>query len=153
MAQGERAKASKQDRKQQLEAEKIALITKELSLDADQAKVFWPVYDAYQKEIDQVRKEQRANKKAAASGYADMSDKEANEAMMKDFAMKEKEIAIQRNYYENKFPEVIKPKQTVKLYSLEGRWKKMLLKKMRDQRAAGKPGGDRPPRPERPDPR
>lgn len=138
---------TKANRKEMLEAEKVALITKELELTPEQAKVFWPVHNAYEAELKTIRKDAR-RPKMNAEQFAAMTDEDAQKMVADEFTKKERGLAVQKQYYQEKFPEVISVKQTAKLYHMEGQWKKMLLKKMREQRRPEHMQG-RPARPER----
>jgi hypothetical protein len=46
--------ANSQERGEKIEALRIAYITKQLPLTADEAKVFWPVYDVYEGEMRKI---------------------------------------------------------------------------------------------------
>jgi hypothetical protein len=45
-----------------IEAMKIGWLTKKLNLSPEEAQKFWPIYNQYTKEIQQTRKDARANK-------------------------------------------------------------------------------------------
>ena len=51
------------DRLQQIKAQKSAFITQRLSLTAEEARTFWPIYDKYDTEIAAVRKEMRSDRR------------------------------------------------------------------------------------------
>lgn len=46
-------------RDEKIEALKVAFITRQLELTADEAKKFWPIYDQFQKEMQKLMQEQR----------------------------------------------------------------------------------------------
>ena len=60
-----------------LEAIRVGYITKKLSLTTDEAKVFWPVYDAYRDEMKLVRDDQRDNVQSAKENFDTMTDQES----------------------------------------------------------------------------
>lgn len=49
-------------RDEKIDALRVAFITRQLQLSADEAKVFWPVHDAYQKDMHKLQQEHRAKK-------------------------------------------------------------------------------------------
>jgi Spy/CpxP family protein refolding chaperone len=57
------------DRGADLEAIRIGYITKKLSLTPDEAKQFWPVYDAYRAEMREVRGEMRETAQTAREDF------------------------------------------------------------------------------------
>ncbi len=117
-----------------LESLKIGLITKRLKLSSAQAKGFWVLYDEFNKEREEVRKEQ------AKMAMGD--DNKTDEVLKKDLesflSLKEKEIGIERKYV-NKFLNVITIKQLVKLYKAEAHFRRMLLETLRQRRKEGQP--------------
>ncbi len=49
-------------RDEKIDALRVAFITRQLQLSSDEAKVFWPVHDAYQKDMQKLMQEHRAKK-------------------------------------------------------------------------------------------
>jgi hypothetical protein len=58
---GQQAKAQPGggQRDEKIEALRVAFITRQLDLSADEAKKFWPTYDQFQKEMQKLMQEQR----------------------------------------------------------------------------------------------
>jgi Spy/CpxP family protein refolding chaperone len=109
----------------QIEAIKVGLITKRLELSPDQSKQFWPVYDAYTKDIQLVRRELRQLKRRGLT----LTDDELKKEMEKMFDLMEKEVDTQRKYH-REFLRVVSPRQVAELYKAEAEFKALLLKRL-----------------------
>ncbi len=109
----------------QVEAIKVGLITQRLELGTDQSKQFWPVYDSYAKEIQQIRKDLRQLRKRGLT----LTDDELKREMEKMFDLMEKEVATQRKYH-REFLKVVSPRQVAELYKTEVEFKTLLLKRL-----------------------
>jgi Spy/CpxP family protein refolding chaperone len=109
----------------QIEAIKVGLITKRLELSPDQSKQFWPVYDAYTKDIQLVRRDLRQLKRRGLT----LTDDELKKEMEKMFDLMEKEVDTQRKYH-REFLKVVSPRQVAELYKAEAEFKALLLKRL-----------------------
>lgn len=121
--------------RERIEALKIGYITEQLDLSSKQAKGFWPLYNAYEKERHQLRKgfyETFKDENPGADRHAARDYIEAN------LDYQEQELAIKKEYKE-KFLKVITPEQLVALYKAERGFKQMLIKELRERR--GRPEG------------
>ena len=94
---------------QEIEALKVAFISKELVLTPDEAQRFWPVFNQYANEI-----------RFAAKNSTDVLDKD------------EKVLNIRKRYREQ-FIKILGPDRTNQLYSLEGKFRQLLIKTLRKQ--------------------
>lgn len=113
-----------------IDAYRIAFFTERLNLTETEAKDFWPVYDAYQKELKVYRNQQRALHKA---NYAEMSDKELKKVIDKQLELKQKQLDLEKRYYQ-KFQTVLPMAKVVKLPQVERAFKTALLKRMKEGR-------------------
>ncbi|MES2429953.1 MAG: hypothetical protein V4556_03390 [Bacteroidota bacterium] len=96
------------DKKQQnIEALKIAFISKELALTPEEAQQFWPIYNQYSKEF-----------RGAVKGNEDVLDRD------------EKVLNI-RKKYKDQFQKILGQDRMNRLYSAEGKFHKVLIKAMR----------------------
>ena len=120
-------------KKDEVKAEKIAFITRELNLTPEEAKVFWPLYDEYEKKIED---ENKAFRSAEAPMIADMekiSDKDAMDLADRQIIQQQKILDIKKIYH-NKFKEVLPAKKLLKLYEAEKNFKRFLLKEIKQGR-------------------
>ena len=92
-----------------IEALKVAFISKELDLTPDEAQKFWPVYNQYSKEI-----------KATRIDNPDVLDRD-------------EKILNLRKSYKDQFTKILGPQRVNNMYNAEGRFNQLLLKAMRRQ--------------------
>ena len=122
-----------------IESMKIAFITKRLSLTPEEAKVFWPVYDEYSTEMKSVRENRVSNLKEAKGEIDNLSDKEVDNIIADDIALRQQEVDILKKYHP-RFKQVLPIKKVAKLFKAEEEFKRELLEKIRERKAQGKGG-------------
>lgn len=129
---------------QDLEAIRVGYITKKLSLTPDEAKVFWPVYDAYRAEMKEVRGDMRENAQMAREDFDVMTDQEVEAAVSKMLDNRRKELDITLRYHEQ-FKKVLNIRKVAKLYKAERDFTQILLQRLQErQEGGGGPAGGRP---------
>jgi len=127
-AQAQQDHRSKEER---IKAVKIAFITEELQLTAEESQRFWPVYNEMQNELKAIKKEGKSN---GRPNLEVMSDQELSDWLDKQLILEENKFAVKRKYIQ-KFKTVISVRKVVKLIGVEKRFKKELLRRMRERRA------------------
>lgn len=121
-----------QGRNQKFEAKKIAWLTTKLQLSTDEAKVFWPIYNDYTKELSSLRKERAKEvisfrKTQEIDNY---SDEQIQELIQNDFDFRQKNLNIERKYY-NRFKSELPLKVIGKFYRAQEAYKKEILQQYR----------------------
>lgn len=116
---------------EQIESQKIAFLTKELELTPKEAQQFWPIYNRYAK----AKKENREVKYKNIKGIdlQSMSEEDANASLEMHQKTKAIEIEIESQYF-NHFSKIIGYKRTIALLLAEEKFKKELLKRIREGR-------------------
>ena len=127
------------ERMKDIESMKIAFITKRLSLTPEEAKVFWPVYDEYSTEMKSVRENRVSNLKEAKGEIDNLTDKEVDNIIADDIALRQQEGDILKKYHP-RFKQVLPIKKVAKLFKSEEEFKRELLEKIRERKAQGKGG-------------
>jgi len=120
------------DKREKIEALKVAFITQELSLTPKEAQQFWPVYNQMEDELKAVRKAKWANRVQAGTqlNFDKMSDEEIEYAINKDLDASAQEIAIRRKYFAE-FKNVLPMRKVGLLYRAEERFKMKLLNELK----------------------
>ena len=95
---------------QDIEALKVAYISKELELTPEEAQRFWPVYNQYSQEMKELRR--------AAKDNNDVLDRD------------EKVLNL-RKHYRDQFSKILGPQRMNRLYDTEGHFQQLLIKAMR----------------------
>jgi len=111
--------------KEKMEAHKIAFITSELDLSPEEAQVFWPLYNQYEDEKTEIRKERTRH-----SNLDDLDDDQANELIKTHLENKSRSLALETKYVE-KFKEVLPSKKVLQLMIIERKFKEKVLKDLR----------------------
>ena len=79
--------------------EKKALVSQAMDLSEEQAKVFWPIYNNFEKEASKLTEMRIAYIKAYAEQYETITPEEADAIMKKAFEYQKKYIALEMKYY------------------------------------------------------
>lgn len=127
-----------EEKKEQIEAMKVAFITRKLELTPDEAKVFWPIYDQHQKEIETLRDNRRKEMRDARDSFDSMSDKDVEKVVDGEIAFRQAELDILKKY-NPQFKKVLPMKKVAKLYRAEDEFKRELLQKIQEKRGSGPP--------------
>lgn len=117
---------------EKLETYKVTWLTTKLDLSADEAKIFWPIYNDYVREQNALRKErmQQMISFRKIKEIEDLSDTEIQTLILNDFDFKQKDLNIERKYY-NKFKSNLPIKIVGKFYRAQEAFKKELLNRYR----------------------
>ena len=133
------------ERKEQIQAMKIAFFTKALSLTPEEAEKFWPIYNQYSDELEQLKKERKKNRTGIRDGFEGMSDKEVEEAVDRELVFQQQEVDIRKSYH-TQFKKVLPVRKVARLYKAEVDFKRTLLKKIKENRQNAHPGRGGPKR-------
>lgn len=117
---------------EKIEASKITFFTQKLGLSADEAKVFWPIYNDYQREQIALSKAKRQKMISfrKVNEIDEMTDAEVQALIYNDFDFKQKGLNIDKKYY-NKFKASLPIKIIGKFYRAQEAFKRELLNQFR----------------------
>jgi hypothetical protein len=122
-------------KREQIKSLKVAFITEELELTPDEASKFWPLYNSYEEQQKQIKKEK-------IKGYMDrmdsdsvnkLSEKEAA-TMLAQMESSEEELFQVRRKFVTSLKAVISPIKILKLKKAEENFNKRLLQQYRDKK-------------------
>ena len=106
----------------EIQAIKAAYITKKVDLTNEEAKAFWPVYNAYQKEFVELIHQRRANiKSRGGNSIAKLDD---------DFNFEERILDLKKRY-KSQFVKILPPQKVLTLYRAERDWKEYLIQELK----------------------
>jgi hypothetical protein len=90
--------------KEKVKADKKLLVATNMNLNDAEAKNFWPLYDGYQKELEQINqrlgKTINAYAEAWNVGKGEISNDAAKKIMGEALAVEESEVTLRKSYYE-----------------------------------------------------
>ena len=125
-----------EEKREKIEAIKVAFITEQIDLTVEESQSFWPVYNEMSDKEHALRKAQR-DAFGGLKDFENASDKEVEKAIM-ELADLSVEIEGLRKSYLPQFIDIIGAKKTAKLMKAEKEFGKRLMERMK--------GGDRPDR-------
>lgn len=117
----------KEKLKDKFKAQKVAYITSELELSESESQKFWPIYNSYQSEIEQLKAD------IDIKPSRDMSDKEAEDMMYALLENRSKEIDVQKKYIQ-KMKTAISARKIAMLFKAERQFKEKVVSNMKERR-------------------
>lgn len=116
-------------RRERVEAERIAFITKRMELTPKQAQGFWPIHTQYEKEQRLIRQKYRTQ-----MPIAKMSEVDAEQVIEKRLRMEEELLALRKNFF-TRFKTVISARQILLFQKSNADFKQYLLEEIRRRRS------------------
>lgn len=117
-------------------AHKVAYITQQLDLSPKEAEEFWPIYNAYEKNVYKLKVLNRKEIKkqiAERGGMDSISDQEANQYVQKLIKSEEDFISLKKEFYID-LKNVLSSKKTLKLYNTENEFNRRVLSEFRKKK-------------------
>jgi hypothetical protein len=105
--------------------DKASVIVSNMDLSEKEMNAFWPVYNAYQKELSKVADEKVAVIKDYVEHLEQVDNAKARELTMKALAVEEKRLGVIKKYIGN-FSKVLSPKQVARFFQLELQMQRMI---------------------------
>ena len=137
------AQPTQQAQKDDIDAQRIGFITKELQLTTQEAQVFWPVYNKYRTELETLRKNRSTELMAAKVNFDEYSNEEVNKIIENEFVYRQKELDLMKRYNEE-FKKILPIKKVAKLYRADQLFKIYMIKDLKQNNSdAGKPPGNK----------
>jgi hypothetical protein len=114
-----------------IKAKKVAFFTQKLNLNSDEAEVFWPVYNEYQEQRENLFEQRKEIHDQFARGLHKMSNKDVDESLDKLVAISKDEAALLETYVV-KFKNILPDKKVAQLFVVEEDYKRFLLQQIRN---------------------
>ena len=105
---------------------KEGFISRQLKLNPDESKAFWPLYHKYVQDITNVRILKRLNNSSASANGTEQIDKELTY---------ETELVNIRKHYKDEFLRVLPPEKVSQLYKSERQFNDEVLKQLSERSA------------------
>jgi len=126
MAQGNRPRQEMlEDR---IEAQRVAFITQRLRLTAEEAQLFWPIYNEYETDLKALKEEQPFRPEIMK-----MSDEEAEDFLRKTLDLEQRELDLRKRYI-GRFRTVLPIQKVAMLGHVERAFNRELLKRVQEAR-------------------
>jgi hypothetical protein len=125
-----------QQKKEKIEAQKVAFMTQKLNLTPEESQKFWPVYDQYEAQKETINKTHHQQSK----GYknAELTDLQADSLITAEIQSEQSLLDLKKEYIP-KFKEVLPASKVAKIPEAERQFKEMLLKLVKEQKQQNAP--------------
>lgn len=120
-------------RREEIESFRVAYFTRQVGLNTDEAKKFWPVYNEMQEEIQKLQRERRMRHRNGREAQENLSDAELEKMINEEFISRQKELDIEKKYHE-RYKEILPMKKLAQYYRAQEGFKRELLKKIQSER-------------------
>lgn len=136
--------------KERIESAKIGFITRELRLTPEEAKAFWPIYNAMEADLKKANRDplREGLKTVRGEGGIDnLTDAQARELLAELDKVGAEREAVRRTY-QKEFLKVLPPQKVLKLHVAERKFRQEVMERLKDAREGNRPtppAGSRPP--------
>lgn len=125
----------------ELETQRIAFLSREVALTPEEAKLFWPVYNEYNRKRLELMQSHRQQRKTAMENLESKSERELLEIAELEIVQMERMAELRRMYHA-KFLNVLPPIKVIRLYEAERDFSREIQKQHRERTMDGR-GRDR----------
>ena len=125
--------SNKGDRKEKIEAMKVAYITDKLDLTPKEAQQFWPVFNEFDDKLKDLRQGRKKDTKDGMDNLDQLSDKEVETLIDSEIGYRQRELDLLKEYHA-KFKAVLPARKVAKLYRAQEDFKRELLKKIQERK-------------------
>lgn len=152
--------AQSQEQIAKFNEERKVYFTEKLELTNAEANAFWPLYDDFQNRKMKLVEDERNTWTYAHKNAENLSDKEILETLEKAYTLKDQQLELEKEYYQDKFLKALPAKKVLNLGKVEWDFRRYLLRKLREEGKdnggqggrSGKQGSGPEPHPMSPDP-
>lgn len=124
--------ANQQDKKEKIEALKVAFITQKLELTREEAQRFWPVYNEYQDAKDALRKERKDLFRNYSERFDELSEKELTDLVDKQIIYRQRDLDLMKKYHAE-YKSILPVKKIALLYRAEDEFKAKVLQEFKSR--------------------
>jgi len=125
--------------REKVKALKIAYITEKIDLTAKEAQAFWPIYNVYESQMEEVHTKERKLLRTLKNNWETLSEEKAKEGVNILLKSQQERYTIKETLI-SQLRTVISYKKTLLLLKAEEDFKRDLLRKLRDRRGNHKSG-------------
>jgi hypothetical protein len=123
--------AQSQEQINKFNEERKTYFTEKLELTDAESKAFWPLYEDFQNRKMKLVEDERNTWTYAQKNIDHLSESEILETLEKAYTLKEKQLALEIEYYQGKFLNALPAKKVLQLGKVEWDFRRHLLEKLR----------------------
>ena len=125
-----------QQKKERIEAQKVAFITARLDLSSAEAERFWPVYNAFHKKLREKQQSWRTEHGFNPEAIAEMTDTEAEKIAQAHLNHEQELLEIKRELLTD-LKGIISPQKILILFEAEKQFRVDLMRRVSQGRSTG----------------
>jgi Spy/CpxP family protein refolding chaperone len=119
--------------RERIKAQKVAFITDQLKLSAEEAQQFWPVFNKYESEVETIKNGELRSIRMSLRSSDILSDAEANE-LLERLVKAENTLHDLRLNLVSDLRDVLSPQKILRLKVADEEFNKRLLERLREMR-------------------
>jgi len=113
--------------------ERTAYFTEQLELSDAESKAFWPLYEDFRNRKMKLIEDERNTWSYAHKNADNLTEKEILETLEKGYSLKEKQLALEEEYYQDKFLSALPAMKVLMLGKVEWDFRRYLLNELRGE--------------------
>ncbi len=118
------------ERRQEIKAQKVAFITQRLAFTPEEAQVFWPIYNSYESELEEVRRTIGLSRREAQDP-SQVTEEQAERLLTEELESQRRELEI-AGKYSPRFKAAIGARKTLFLSRTERDFTRELVRRRKD---------------------
>lgn len=119
--------------REKIKTQKIAFITDQLQLTSEEAQSFWPIFNAYETDVEAIKNGELRSVRKTLRSRTDLSDKEANDLLQR-LLDSENDIHTLKVKLVSELKSVLPPQKILQLKIADEEFSKKLLERLREMR-------------------
>jgi hypothetical protein len=125
--------AQTQEQIKKFNEERKSYFTEKLELTEAEGQAFWPLYEDFTNRKMKLMEDERNAYGYAHKNADNLSDEEIKETLAKTFRLKEEQLQLEKDYYQNKFMTALPATKVMKLGKVEWDFRRQLMRKLRQR--------------------
>jgi len=119
--------------RERIRAQKVAFITDQMKLSAEEAQQFWPVFNSYESKVERIKNGELRTIRMSLRNSDNMSDEEANDLLAR-MIQAENSLHTMRLDLVSDLKEVLSPQKILRLKVANEEFNRRLLERLKDIR-------------------
>lgn len=132
---------STQKKQEKMEAMKVAFISQQMNLTPEEAQAFWPVYNAYQAKIKDLKKAHKGRRILEGGDLSTLTDAEIEQLLDDNFVYAQAMLNLKIQFH-SEMKKILNVRKIAAYYKAEEDFKKELLRKVREQQSGPQDGNE-----------
>lgn len=128
----------------EIKAQRTAFITTELALTPAEAQVFWPIYNAFDAEREQLKRERPKAERGKGASATPLTEAQALERLKERHTTAQQNLDLERRY-DDRFVKAIGAVRTVELHRAEQDFRREVVRRYKERMGERKEGDKAPP--------